>query len=70
MGEERRFLELRRTGMIRERVITRRMNERATRAHDVDPDMAFKDEYTTRPLPYNWTQYLQTAVEQNPGYDF
>lgn len=70
MGEERRFLELRRTGMIRERVITRRMNERAARALDVDPDMAFKDEYTTRPLPYNWTQYLQTAVEQNPGYDF
>lgn len=70
MGEERRFLELRRTGMVRERVITRRMNERAARAADVDPENGFKDEYITRPLPYNWTQYLQEAIEQNPGYDF
>ena len=70
MGEERRFLELKRTGKIRERVITKRMNERAARAYDVFGDMAFKDEYTTRPLPYAWTQYLQTAIEQNPGYDF
>lgn len=70
MGEERRFLELKRTGTVRERVITRRMNERAARALDVWGDMAFKDEYVTRPLPYAWSQYLQEAVQQNPGYDF
>lgn len=70
MGEERRFLELKRTGMVRERVITRRMNERAARASDVWGDMAFRDEYVTRPLPYAWSQYLQQAVEQNSGYDF
>lgn len=70
LGEESRFLELRRTGKIRERVITKRMNERAARALEVWGDMAFKDEYTTRALPYSWTQYLQNAIEQNPGYDF
>lgn len=70
MGEERRFLELRRTGKIRERVITKRMNERAARALEVWGDMAFKDEYTTRALPYDWTQYLQNEIEQNPGYDY
>lgn len=70
MGEERRFLELRRTGMVRERVITRRMNERAARASDLFGDMAFKDEYVTRPLPFGWSQFLKEAIQQNPGYDF
>lgn len=70
MGEERRFLELRRTGKIRERVFTKKMNERAVRALEVWGDQAFRDEYTTRALPYDWTRYLQNVIEQNPGYDY
>lgn len=70
MGEERRFLELRRTGQIRERVFTKKMNERAVRALEVWGDQAFRDEYTTRALPYDWTRYLQNIIEQNPGYDY
>lgn len=70
MGEERRFLELRRTGKIRERVFTKKMNERAVRALEVWGDQAFKDEYITRALPYDWTRYLQNIIEQNPGYDY
>lgn len=70
LGEERRFLELRRTGKLKERVFTRKMNERAVRALEVWGDQAFKDEYMTRALPYDWTRYLQNTIEQNPGYDY
>lgn len=70
MGEDRRFLDLKRTGKIRERVITKRMNERAARASELFGDMAFRDELTTRPLPFGWSQYLKDGFEQNPGYDF
>ena len=70
MGEERRFIELRRTGKIRERVITKKMNERAARASELFGDMAFRDELTTRPLPFGWSQYIKDGFEQNPGYDF
>ena len=35
MGEERRFLDLKRTGKLRERVFTKKMNERAARALEV-----------------------------------
>lgn len=70
MGEERRFLELRRTGKLKERVFTKKMNERAVRALEVWGDQAFKDEYITRALPYDWTRYLQNVIEQNPGYDY
>lgn len=53
MGEERRFLDLKRTGKLRERVFTKGMNERAVRALEVfGSEMAFKDEYINRPLPY------------------
>lgn len=70
MGEERRFLELKRTGKLRERVITKSMNERAARASEVWGDQAFKDEYLNRALPYDWIIYLQNIIEQNPGYDY
>lgn len=70
LGEERRFLELKRTGKLRERVITKKMNERAARASEVWGDQAFKDEYLNRALPYDWTIYLQNVIEQNPGYDY
>ncbi|PXV59953.1 putative outer membrane starch-binding protein [Dysgonomonas alginatilytica] len=70
IGEERRFLELKRTGKLRERVITKKMNERAVVALEVFGDNAFKDEYINRPLPYNWTRYLQNIINQNPGYDY
>lgn len=71
IGEERRFLDLKRTGKLRERVFTQKMNERAARALEVfGPDLAFKDEYATRPLPYDWTRYLQNVISQNPGYDY
>ena len=71
MGEERRFLDLKRTGTLRERVFTRKMNERAVRALEIfGPELAFKDEYLVRPLPYDWTRYLQNIINQNPGYDF
>lgn len=70
MGEERRFIDLRRTGKIRERVITKKMNERAARASELFGDMAFRDELTTRPLPFGWSQYIKDGFEQNPGYDF
>ncbi len=47
------------------------MNLRASRALEVfGSEMAFKDEYINRPLPYEWTRYLQNIVEQNPGYDY
>jgi len=70
IGEERRFLELRRTGKLRERVFAKKMNERAVRALEVWGDQAFRDEYLTRALPYDWTRYLQNTIEQNPGYDY
>lgn len=71
IGEERRFLDLKRTGKLRERVFTQKMNERAVRALEVfGPDLAFKDEYATRPLPYDWMRYLQNVISQNPGYDY
>lgn len=71
LGEERRFLDLKRTGKLKERVITKKMNERAARALEVfGADLAFKDDYMTRPLPYDWTRYLQNIVNQNPGYDY
>lgn len=70
IGEERRFLDLKRTGKLRERVITKKMNERAARALEVWGDNAFKDEYINRPLPYDWMRYLQNVVNQNPGYDY
>lgn len=70
LGEERRFLELRRTDKLKERVFAKKMNERAVRALEVWGDQAFKDEYMTRALPYDWTRYLQNTIEQNPGYDY
>lgn len=71
MGEERRFFDLKRTGTLRDRVFTRKMNEKAARALEVHgPELAFRDEYLVRPLPYDWTRYLQNVIEQNPGYDF
>lgn len=71
MGEERRFLDLKRTGKLRERVFTKKMNERAARALEVfGPEQAFKDEYLTRPIPYDWAQTLRNIIAQNPGYDY
>ncbi|MCD8042273.1 MAG: RagB/SusD family nutrient uptake outer membrane protein [Tannerellaceae bacterium] len=71
MGEDRRFFDLKRTGKLRERVITKKMNERAARALEVwGEENAFKDEYINRPLPYDWMRYLQNEISQNPGYDY
>ena len=67
----RRFLDLKRTGKLRERVFTKKMNERAARALEVfGPEQAFKDEYLTRPIPYDWAQTLRNIIAQNPGYDY
>lgn len=33
-------------------------------------NQAFKDEYLTRPIPYDWAQTLRNIIAQNPGYDY
>ena len=51
--------------------IAKKMNERAARALEVfGPEQAFKDEYLTRPIPYDWAQTLRNIIAQNPGYDY
>jgi len=64
LGEESRFMELKRTGKLKERAITNGANERAARAG------YYNDNYLYRPLPYDWMRYLRNTVEQNAGYDY
>jgi len=64
LGEESRFMELKRTGKLKERAITNGANERAARAG------YYNDNYLYRPLPFDWMRYLRNTVVQNPGYDY
>lgn len=61
-GESHRWVDLKRTGKLVERVLKYNLQ-----AGHINTSFISEKHYL-RPLPFEWTSRLQNKVEQNPGY--
>jgi hypothetical protein len=65
VGEEHRWVELKRTGKLIERV----MRYNIWASSEYIPGRPYLREYhLLRPIPYQWLSLLDNEVAKNPGY--